>query len=337
MRLLAAMLISQAARRCPLPLCSSSSSSSLKLEPWLAPHEPVDDDVGCVVSHFEAIALHSDLRSRLPPPSAEAVAVDLSGSGSDLTVDLGLKRVVGASITATEIRIDLADGSACDMPWAWLARVAKKQRSGVWEVYRAGVDEAPAKIEGLSELTRRPASLMPLPGAVPPTAVLGGFNMHRVKGLSPAEDTERKLSALGPGARGRVLDVCTGLGYTAIGAARKPAVEEVVTIELDPQMVALQVSCMHACPPPATATVHQLDKLTRMPRPCVLEPPARQPLVRGALRLAYHHASPGRRDGSAAHAARRRVQRVHPRPTRQRSLRRGANRAAEERYSGAPS
>ena len=39
---------------------------------------------------------------------------------------------------------------------------------------------------------------------------------------------------------GRVLDVCTGLGYTAIGAAARPAVEQVVTIEYDPLMVWLQ-------------------------------------------------------------------------------------------------
>ena len=37
-----------------------------------------------------------------------------------------------------------------------------------------------------------------------------------------------------------MLDVCTGLGYTACGAASSAATTEVVTIELDPLMVYLQ-------------------------------------------------------------------------------------------------
>ena len=37
-----------------------------------------------------------------------------------------------------------------------------------------------------------------------------------------------------------MLDVCTGLGYTSIAAAKLPTVSEVVTIELDPLMVYLQ-------------------------------------------------------------------------------------------------
>ena len=71
----------------------------------------------------------------------------------------------------------------------------------------------------------------------------GGFNMHRTKGVDPAGDTARKLDAVasvGGGLRGKVLDVCTGLGYTACGAASSAATTEVVTIELDPLMVYLQ-------------------------------------------------------------------------------------------------
>jgi predicted methyltransferase len=54
--------------------------------------------------------------------------------------------------------------------------------------------------------------------------------MHRLRDVDPFEGAERMVRALG-GARGRVLDTCTGLGYAAICAARSAA--RVLTIELD--------------------------------------------------------------------------------------------------------
>lgn len=65
--------------------------------------------------------------------------------------------------------------------------------------------------------------------------------MHRfAKGVDPGMDTEAKLRALGPALRGDMLDVCTGLGYTSIAAAREARVSSVTTIELDPLMVRMQ-------------------------------------------------------------------------------------------------
>ena len=65
--------------------------------------------------------------------------------------------------------------------------------------------------------------------------------MHRIKGeMDPAVDTRAKLDAIGRSCRGRVLDVCTGLGYTAIAAAERGAVTSVDTIELDPLMAQIQ-------------------------------------------------------------------------------------------------
>ena len=87
-----------------------------------------------------------------------------------------------------------------------------------------------------SDTTNRAASLLPTDDG-PPTAVLGGFSMHRFgKGVNPLEDTRRKLLPLGPLLHRNVrsLDVCTGLGYTAIAAAQAGA--DVTTIELDPTM-----------------------------------------------------------------------------------------------------
>jgi predicted methyltransferase len=55
--------------------------------------------------------------------------------------------------------------------------------------------------------------------------------MHRIKDVDPWQDTQRKIAAIAP-VSGAVLDTATGLGYTAILAAR--SAESVTTIELDP-------------------------------------------------------------------------------------------------------
>jgi len=55
--------------------------------------------------------------------------------------------------------------------------------------------------------------------------------MHRIKDVDPWLDTQRKIAAITP-ISGRVLDTATGLGYTAILAARNA--DAVTTIELDP-------------------------------------------------------------------------------------------------------
>ena len=68
-----------------------------------------------------------------------------------------------------------------------------------------------------------------------PTLEIDGVRMHRTSGTTPDQDTGTKLDVLGLD-RGRVLDTCTGLGYTAIESARRGA-ELVVTVELEPQVV----------------------------------------------------------------------------------------------------
>ena len=85
------------------------------------------------------------------------------------------------------------------------------------------------KILTFSERTNRVYSLMPTPGA--PTMLISGILMHRIKGTDPYRDTLEKIKTLQP-ITGRVLDTATGLGYTAIEAAK--TAEQVITIELDP-------------------------------------------------------------------------------------------------------
>ncbi len=90
----------------------------------------------------------------------------------------------------------------------------------------AGATEAIAIFSTTTGMLR---SLMPTSGA--PTMLVAGFSMHRIKRTEPWADTQAKARAIAP-ITGRTLDTTTGLGYTAILAARSAT--EVVTIELDP-------------------------------------------------------------------------------------------------------
>ncbi|MDY6873193.1 MAG: spermine synthase [Chloroflexota bacterium] len=90
------------------------------------------------------------------------------------------------------------------------------------------------KVKAFSDFTNRYYSLMPTPKA--PTMLISGIPMHRIKETTPVEDTAQKLRALGK-AYGRVLDTTTGLGYTAIQAAKTASL--VVTVEFDPVVIAI--------------------------------------------------------------------------------------------------
>lgn len=85
------------------------------------------------------------------------------------------------------------------------------------------------KVEVFSPRTNRYYSLMPTHKA--PTMLVSGIPMHRIKGTTPDEDTKQKIRALGK-VYGKILDTATGLGYTAILAAK--TAEQVITIEFDP-------------------------------------------------------------------------------------------------------
>ncbi len=85
------------------------------------------------------------------------------------------------------------------------------------------------KVSAFSEETGRYYSLYPTSGA--PTMLISGIPMHRVKDTDPYADTRTKIRAAGP-LTGDVLDTCTGLGYTALEAAR--TARSVTTLELDP-------------------------------------------------------------------------------------------------------
>ena len=144
----------------------------------------------------------------------------------------------------TELRLDAERGVFLDsapasdgplLTWSDVESVAADEKGA----YMLRPGERPSRFQVFSEDTGRAASLMPTGGGFAPTALLAGFSMHRFGvGVDPMEDTERKLAAIAPVRKGaRVLDVCTGLAYTASGAARRGA--QVTTIELDRAMTEL--------------------------------------------------------------------------------------------------
>lgn len=158
-----------------------------------------------VLSHFQAAVLLTALRSAA----------------------VGVRASPDLNLTQVEVRLDangalFPNGSRCSP--AELKEIVADP-NGCFELTAAGLE----RIQIFSPETGRVYSLFPTAGA--PTMLLSGIPMHRIKETDPYQDTQGKLRAAGR-ATGRVLDSCTGLGYTALAAARSAA--EVITVELDP-------------------------------------------------------------------------------------------------------
>ena len=116
--------------------------------------------------------------------------------------------------------------------WEDIEEISKDEKGA----YVLEKSQPAQRFQAFSEGTSRACSLMPSGVGFAPTALLAGFSMHRFGvGVDPMEDTGMKLAAVHPiRPNSRVLDICTGLAYTASGAAEKGA--QVTTIELDRAM-----------------------------------------------------------------------------------------------------
>ncbi|MFZ5917829.1 MAG: class I SAM-dependent methyltransferase [Chloroflexota bacterium] len=145
-------------------------------------------------------------------------------STANVSLDLGLSWVEVA-LEATGLR--LPDGQL--LAWEDVAAIRESPRSCF--VLEQG---RPLKIQVFSEASNRLYSLMPTDGA--PTMLISGVPMHRIKGIDPQRDTRLKIKTIAP-LMGDVLDTATGLGYTAIEAAK--TARRVVTIELEPAALAV--------------------------------------------------------------------------------------------------
>jgi uncharacterized protein len=163
-----------------------------------------------VLSHFQAQVLLEARRKGLLM--------------AQVSLDLGLNTV---QVSLDQTCIHLPDGQ--EFSWGEVAAIASSDSSCY--VVEEGAARA---IQFYSEDTDRLYSLYPTLEA--PTMLVSGIPMHRIKGTGPHQDTLEKIRAIKP-VVGQVLDTATGLGYTAIQAARTAV--HVTTVELDP--AALQV------------------------------------------------------------------------------------------------
>jgi predicted methyltransferase len=150
-----------------------------------------------------------------------AILLEAHHSGLDtisVSLDLGLTTT---EVALTPDRVILPDAV---MAWNEIEEITRHDTACfVVENHHAEM------IRGFSNFTGRVYGLMPTEAA--PTMLISGLPMHRIKGTDPYRDTLAKIKTIAP-ITGRVLDTCTGLGYTAIEAAT--TAERVITIELDP-------------------------------------------------------------------------------------------------------
>jgi len=84
--------------------------------------------------------------------------------------------------------------------------------------------------------------LKPVAPNTAPTIEIDGIHMHRILDVIPWKDSEIKVKLMSVRKGFRVLDLCTGLGYTAIWALKYGA-SEVLTVEKDINV--LEIACFN--------------------------------------------------------------------------------------------
>jgi predicted methyltransferase len=157
------------------------------------------------------------------PAAAEILDAHAAGrSRVETTLSLGKTRV-GLEIEDGALR--LPDGQA--LPVTELERVVSAPES-VFAV----IENALEKVTWFSEETGKVYTLRATAGW--PALEISGILMHRIKDTDPRADAESKVAAAAP-ARGRVLETCMGLGYSALHAAR--SADHVTVFEIDPNVV----------------------------------------------------------------------------------------------------
>ncbi len=138
----------------------------------------------------------------------------------EVSPDLGI-----STVTAQVLQEGIHFPSGEHISWQQLEKI---QKSDV-NCFVLSMDGNIRPIQVFSEATNRMCSLLPTKRT--PSMLIAGFTMHRIVDIDPMQDTLKKIATLTP-ITGRVLDTATGLGYTAIEAAK--TAEQVITIELDP-------------------------------------------------------------------------------------------------------
>lgn len=166
---------------------------------------------------MSAILSYIQARPLLEARKRDQVVVETS-------LDLGISTT---SVTLSTEGVSFATGERLD--WASVEKISQSEVN-CYTISTQGMQP----IQTFSKETNRLCSLIPTRSA--PSMLIAGFVMHRIKEIDPWQHAQRMIATISP-MSGSVLDIATGLGYTAILAAR--AAESVTTIELDPGVQAI--------------------------------------------------------------------------------------------------
>jgi len=160
----------------------------------------------------------------LTRPAAESIQSALERGAETVTATLDLGRSeIELPVEAGAVR--LPDGQS--LRPEGLEVIAANPES----VYTV-LDDEPEKVTWFSRETNKVYTLRATSGW--PALEISGILMHRIKGTDPKADAASKIAAIAP-VRGRVLETCCGLGYSAIHAAE--TAESVTVFEIDPNVV----------------------------------------------------------------------------------------------------
>jgi predicted methyltransferase len=143
----------------------------------------------------------------------------LQEASLEISPDLGI-----TTITAklSDDSVEFPGGER--VQWVDIEKI-KKATTNCFIIKEEGIQT----IQTFSEYTNRVCSLLPTKRT--PGMLIAGFTMHRIVDIDPMQGTHKMIATIAP-IIGHVLDTATGLGYTAIEAAK--TAEQVITIELDP-------------------------------------------------------------------------------------------------------
>lgn len=160
----------------------------------------------------------------LTRPAALALREAAEAGRDRVNVSLDLGRTV-VEVPLETGRVALPDGQR-------VAVEAFREVEANPESVYAALDGELEKVTWFDEQTGKVYTLRATRGW--PALEISGILMQRIKDVDPREDAASKAAVLGP-VRGRVLETCFGLGYSALHTARDA--REVLVFEIDPNVL----------------------------------------------------------------------------------------------------
>lgn len=160
----------------------------------------------------------------LARPAAAAIVDAIAGGATRVVASLDLGRTT-STVGVDAGAVWFPDGQS--LAATELGEVVA-QPGSVFAV----VEDALEKVSWFSEETGKVYTLRATDGW--PALEISGILMHRIKGTDPQSDAASKIGTIAP-VRGRGLETCCGLGYSALHAAR--TADHITVFEIDPNVL----------------------------------------------------------------------------------------------------